>query len=65
MQHYHDAGEKVLIVANHQSYLDAVLVAAYLPDDLTFAINTFVAKNRFIRFFISLAKTFPIDPRPS
>lgn len=62
MQNYQRAGTRVLIVANHQSYLDAPLLAAYLPDELTFAINTFVAKDRFMKFFISLAKTFPIDP---
>lgn len=62
IRNYQQAGEKVLIVANHQSYLDAPLMAAYLPDDLTFAISTHVAKDRFMRFFISLAKTCPIDP---
>ncbi len=62
LKHYHEAGDKVLIVANHQSYLDAPLIAAYIPDDLTFAINTYVARHRLVRFFLSLAKTFPIDP---
>ena len=62
LRHFHKAGDKVLIVANHQSYLDALLIAAYVPDNLTFAINTYVARNRLIKFFLSLTETFPLDP---
>ncbi len=57
-----DAGERVLIVSNHQSFLDAALIAAYVPEDLTFAINSNVAKNRLVKFFLSMARTIPIDP---
>lgn len=59
---YRKAGDRVLIVANHQSFIDAALIAAYVPDQLTFAINTHIAKRPMIRFFLSLAETFPIDP---
>jgi acyl-[acyl-carrier-protein]-phospholipid O-acyltransferase/long-chain-fatty-acid--[acyl-carrier-protein] ligase len=62
LENYHKAGDRVLIVANHQSFLDAPLIAAYVPDKLTFAINTHIAEQRFIRFFLSLAETFSIDP---
>ncbi len=59
---YRKAGDRVLIVANHQSFIDAALIAAYVPDQLTFAINTHIAKRPMIKFFLSLAETFPIDP---
>ncbi len=62
LEHFHAAGDKVLIVANHQSYLDPALVAAYIPDDLTFAVNTFVNKDKLFKHFMSLARTIPIDP---
>ncbi len=62
LSHFHEAGDRVLIVANHLSFLDAVLIAAYVPDQLTFAIDTHMAKHPFIRFFLSLAKTYPMDP---
>ncbi len=62
LKHLHEAGDRVLIVANHLSFLDAVLIAAYVPDELTFAVDTQIAKHRFIRFFLSLAKTYPMDP---
>jgi len=62
LENYHRAGERALIVANHQSFIDAPLIAAYVPDGLTFAINTHIAKQRLVRLFLSLAETFPIDP---
>jgi len=62
LENYHKAGNRVLVVANHQSFLDAPLIAAYVPDKLTFAIDTHIAKQRIIRFFLSLAETFSIDP---
>ena len=43
MEHYHQAGKRVLIVANHISLLDGILLYAWLPDTPRFAINTQVA----------------------
>jgi acyl-[acyl-carrier-protein]-phospholipid O-acyltransferase/long-chain-fatty-acid--[acyl-carrier-protein] ligase len=62
LQHFHAAGDKVLIVANHQSFLDPALVAAHIPSDLTFAVNTFVNKDKLFKHFMSLARTISIDP---
>jgi len=54
--------EKVIIVANHLSYLDAALLATYFPSKLTFAINTQVAQHWLVRPFLKLIETFPLDP---
>ncbi len=62
IKNYFKAGDRVLIVANHLSFLDAVLIAAYVPDPLTFAVDTRIAKQSFIRYFLWLAKTHPVDP---
>jgi len=62
LKHLQEAGDRVLIVSNHLSFLDAALIAAYVPDELTFAIDTHIAQHRLIRFFLGLAKTFPMDP---
>jgi acyl-[acyl-carrier-protein]-phospholipid O-acyltransferase/long-chain-fatty-acid--[acyl-carrier-protein] ligase len=50
--------EKVIIVANHLSYLDAALLATYFPSKLTFAINTQVAQHWLVRPFLKLMETF-------
>ena len=54
--------EKIIIVANHLSYLDAALLATYFPSKLTFAINTQVAQHWLVRPFLKLIETFPLDP---
>lgn len=61
-ENYKDAGDRVLIIANHTSFLDAALIAAYSPDRLTFAINTHVAKKWWIKPFLVLVDAFPLDP---
>ena len=38
LEHYAQAGQRVLIVANHTSFLDAALLAAFIPDRLTDAV---------------------------
>ncbi len=56
------AGPRALIVANHLSFLDAALLALYLPGKPLFAVNTFIAQQKWIRPFLSIANTFPLDP---
>ena len=57
LEHYQEAGDRVLIVMNHTSLLDCVLLYAWLPETPTFAINTRVASNitsRFSKMFVDL-----------
>ncbi len=62
LENYKKAGKRVILIANHTSYLDALLIAAILPEKPLFAINRFTAKKWWVRPFLVLAKVFPIDP---
>lgn len=62
LENYLEAGNRVVIIANHTSFLDAILLAAYLPHHLTFAINTHTAKQWWIRGFLRFVTAFPMDP---
>ena len=54
-------GERSILVINHQSFLDGCLVAAFVPGDLVFAIDTDQARRFwFLKHFIDI---LPIDPR--
>ncbi|MEN9450659.1 MAG: AMP-dependent synthetase and ligase [Pseudomonadota bacterium] len=61
-EHYKEAGESVVIVANHTSFLDVVLLYAFLPDELLFAINSFTSRVWWIRPFLYFSKVFELDP---
>ena len=62
LEHYHQAGKRVLIVANHTSLLDGILLYAWLPDNLRFAINTQVARRRQFKPFLYFADLYSMDP---
>ncbi len=62
LENYARAGDRVLIVANHTSFLDAALLAVFLPDRLTFAINTAISKRWWMRPLLSIVDAFPLDP---
>lgn len=61
LENYYAAGDRVVIVANHTSLIDALLLAAFLPDKLTFAVNTQAAKKWWIKCFLNLVDAFPVD----
>jgi acyl-[acyl-carrier-protein]-phospholipid O-acyltransferase/long-chain-fatty-acid--[acyl-carrier-protein] ligase len=61
LENYKAGGDRVVIVANHQSYLDACLIAAYLPDNPTFAIHTAQAAKWYFKPFLAAVDTFAVD----
>jgi len=44
------------------SFLDAALLAAFLPEKLLFAINTQIVAKWWIKPFLNLVDAFPMDP---
>ncbi len=62
LDNYAKAGKRVLIITNHTSFLDPLLLGVFLPDDITFAINTQVSQRWWLKPFLRLSKVFPMDP---
>jgi acyl-[acyl-carrier-protein]-phospholipid O-acyltransferase/long-chain-fatty-acid--[acyl-carrier-protein] ligase len=62
LEHFQQAGGRVLVIANHTSFLDAVLLALFLPDRLTFAIDPRIARLWWVRAFLRFVDVLPIDP---
>ena len=61
MENYHQAGRRVLIIANHTSLLDGVLLYAWLPETPTFAINDEIASRRLFRPFLYFVDLFEMN----
>ncbi|HAF01409.1 MAG TPA: bifunctional 2-acylglycerophosphoethanolamine acyltransferase/acyl-ACP synthetase, partial [Methylophilaceae bacterium] len=54
--------EKLLIVANHESFLDGLLLGLFLPKRATFVVHTGVLKNWLFRQFLRLTPHLAVDP---
>ncbi|MDX1916814.1 MAG: acyl-[ACP]--phospholipid O-acyltransferase [Rickettsiaceae bacterium] len=61
LENFEKAGKRVLIVANHPSYLEPPLLAIYLPEKPIFAIRTRVSEYWWVKPLRRLVKTYPID----
>jgi len=64
-EHYPRDEPRLLIVANHVSYLDGALLAAFLPEMPIFVVNTHMARHWWIKPFIAIPRHIRIDPTNS
>lgn len=62
LDNFEKAGDRVLIISNHTSFLDPLLLGVFLPGDITFAINTHISERWWIKPFLGLSHVFPMDP---
>ena len=53
--------ERTLIIANHSSFLDGILLNLYLPIKPTFLIHSTVKNNPLFKYLIKFANTYEID----
>ena len=54
--------ERLLVIANHESFLDGLLLGLYLPLDPVFVVHTSIAKHRGFRLLLSVVEYLAIDP---
>ncbi|AKU10110.1 Bifunctional protein Aas [Azoarcus sp. CIB] len=53
---------RLLVIANHESFLDGLLLGLFLPLDPVFVVHTSVANNRWFRLMLSLVDYLAVDP---
>jgi len=61
VEHVAAAGGNVMVVANHQSFLDGVLMGVFFPGRYSFVVNRFMAGRWWARLFLSLVDTHTLD----
>ncbi|MFV0623793.1 acyl-[ACP]--phospholipid O-acyltransferase [Sphingomonas sp. ac-8] len=60
-EHMPAAGTRAVVVVNHVSFLDGLLLGAFLPGKPTFAVHTRIAEAWWVKPFLKLFDTFPVD----
>jgi acyl-[acyl-carrier-protein]-phospholipid O-acyltransferase/long-chain-fatty-acid--[acyl-carrier-protein] ligase len=56
------AGEPAVVVVNHVSWLDGLLLATFLPGKPVFAVHSRVVEMWWIKPALRLFRAFPVDP---
>lgn len=51
-------GKRCVVIANHTSFLDGMLIWAYLHDGLSYAVDTSIASKWYFRLFLALAPRY-------
>ncbi|MDY6408097.1 MAG: AMP-binding protein [Pseudomonadota bacterium] len=56
------AGKRALIVTNHTSYMDVLLISAFVDKKIVFAISDKLLDKVFVKFMTNLVEIKPLDP---
>jgi acyl-[acyl-carrier-protein]-phospholipid O-acyltransferase/long-chain-fatty-acid--[acyl-carrier-protein] ligase len=56
------ADQRLLIVANHESFLDGLLLGLFLPLEPVFVVNTDIAKRAMFKPILALVDYLAVDP---
>lgn len=62
LENFENVKGNALIIANHNSFLDAFFLWTYISENLHFAINPQIAKKWYVKPFLHLAKFYHVDP---
>ena len=57
-----NAQPRLLVVANHESFLDGLLLGLFLPVDPVFVVHTGVARTWYFRLLLSQVDYLAVDP---
>jgi len=62
LENFSKVGPRAVIVANHLSFLDAVMLGVYCPERVTFAVNTEISKLWWMKPAMACFDLIAIDP---
>jgi acyl-[acyl-carrier-protein]-phospholipid O-acyltransferase/long-chain-fatty-acid--[acyl-carrier-protein] ligase len=54
--------DRVLVVANHESFLDGMLLGIFMPGNPVFVVHTWVAEYWLFKPLLALVDYLPVDP---
>lgn len=62
LQHVPPEGTRLVIVCNHLSFLDGAFLAAFLPGNPVFAVDTTIARSWWARIALAPVEVLTVDP---
>ncbi|MEC7030940.1 MAG: MFS transporter [Pseudomonadota bacterium] len=62
LEHFNSSSQRLVVIANHVSFLDVVFLALFLPGEYIFAVDTGIAKRWFVKIVRSFVEAYEIDP---
>ena len=62
LEYLQNSSDKTLIVANHTSFIDGMLLGVFLPGNVTFAVHSRVVEQPLMNLILKAVKVFPMDP---
>lgn len=54
--------DRLLIVANHESFIDGLLLGLFLPINPVFVVHTTIAQNPWFKLILSMVDYLAVDP---
>jgi len=61
MEHLQNVGERALVVSNHTSFLDAILLSVFLPEDVGYAVHSSYYNKWWMRPLRRWTRLFAVD----
>lgn len=61
VENYPTKKERFLIIVNHISFLDFLLLISFLPDNLSFVAHGYYTRQRWIKLFLPFTNIYTID----
>ncbi|MDR2901805.1 MAG: MFS transporter [Lactobacillales bacterium] len=62
LENLNKAGRRALIVTNHTSFLDVLLISTFIERPIVFAINNHLIDKTIVKFMTNLVDVRPLDP---
>ena len=62
LENLEKAGPRALLMTNHTSYLDVLLISTFIPKKIVFAINENLMDKPFVKLMTNLVDVRPLNP---
>lgn len=61
IENFKNASNRLVIVANHVSFLDVLFLALFLPREYVYAVDTEISKKWYVRLTKNFVEAYPVD----